>query len=229
MTVLFDTSAINASLHAFQQKFSQINHGLTRGRDEFTTELRQNIIDAYTFLNEQLKLGIRLFSPAGLHIMLELNHIVLCGCNSRVRLQYHSHVLATRARFLKNITKTRSWVLKKHQGYPPRKLAVEFYFRAISQPQLFIEGNHRTENIIMNYILVSKGANPFIISPDTAHRYLELSGDMKFTEKENPIHHVLGSGKRKKELRKLIEQCESNRYVSATNVKTRLNVSEDDL
>ena len=73
----------------------------------------------------------------------------------------------------------------------PRVLATGFYSRNLSQPQLFLEGNHRTGNILFNYLMVSHGAPPFIITPETAVDYLDISGEMKFTDKEKALEYGL--------------------------------------
>lgn len=214
-TFLFNVEKIEEALQEFLQSFDAINSKLAIKRDPFTEDLLVNIIEAYRFLNGQLSEGIRLFSPAGLHAMLELNHIILCGTDSRIRLEYHRHVVETRNRYNAAIARLQKWVLRKHKMLKATELASEFYYRAISQPQLFIEGNHRTENIVVNYILASKGHAPFIITPDNAHDYLQISGMLKFTNSESMRHGLWKAPKWKKHFQKLLVREADKSFIMA--------------
>lgn len=53
----------------------------------------------------------------------------------------------------------------------------------MSQPQLYIEGNHRTGALIMSYILVRHGKAPFVLSVDNAKGYFDPSTLVKETTK----------------------------------------------
>jgi hypothetical protein len=55
--------------------------------------------------------------------------------------------------------------------------------RILSQPQLYIEGNHRTGALIMSYILVRDGEAPFVLSVENAREYFDPSTIVKETKK----------------------------------------------
>jgi DnaJ-class molecular chaperone len=57
------------------------------------------------------------------------------------------------------------------------------YLRLLSNPQLFIEGNHRSGVLIMNLILVRAGLAPFILNSENAREYFDLSSEIKFTQR----------------------------------------------
>ncbi len=176
----FDIDRIDDSLCRYQERFPDLNARLSLHREPFDDEMRRYILAAYSYLNELLRKGIELFSPGGLHSMLELNHIVLCGTDPATRYEYHSHILDTRKRYQSVVRGIRKWVLARQKSGNPYKVAAGFYTRSLSRPQLFIEGNHRTENIVLNYLLLSRGIPPFIVTPENAVEYLELSGRIKF-------------------------------------------------
>ncbi len=180
----FAIDTIDESLCAFAARFHQINDRLSLHRENLTRPMIDNILQAYDFLNHLIRRDIDLFSLGGLHSLLELNHIVLCGTDRRTRFEYHSHVLETRKSFHAGIRPAQRWVIEHRNDKNPFKMAAGFYAIALSQPQLFIEGNHRTENIILNYLLVSAGEAPFVIDPESAFDYLELSGKIKFSDKK---------------------------------------------
>jgi len=176
----FNVDAIEKTLTGFRSAFPGINKRLSIRRDKVDKKLIDNLLEAYTFLNHLLKLGIDLFSPAGQHSMLELNHLVLCGSDPSARSEYYRHILETRKKYSKTIIPVREWVSKHQKKLKPCQLAAGYYCRSLSQPQVFIEGNHRTGNIILNYLLLSRGVAPLIVSKDNAFEYFQLSGTIKF-------------------------------------------------
>ena len=180
----FDLERIRASLCEFQRDFDAINALLALHREPLETEMIDNIVAAYDFLNDLLTRDVDLFSVAGLHSLLELNHIVLCGIDPRTRHEYHRHIVETRKRFHRRIRKVRTWVEKHVGALDPFDLAAGFYTKSLSQPQLFVEGNHRTENIVLNYLLICQERAPLVISSENARAYLDLSGEIKFTQRE---------------------------------------------
>jgi hypothetical protein len=187
----FDVPAIEGSLVAFREAFPAINDRLAIRREELTPVMVANIAEAYRYLNTLLAKGMDLFTPAGLHGLLELNHIVLCGTDRETRTQYYAHLEETRRSFLRQIRPIKDWVLRKRTGNDPYHLATGFYSRMLSRPQLFLEGNHRTGNIILNYLLVSRNSAPYVVSTTTAHTYLDISGDIKFTDNGNYLDTAL--------------------------------------
>ena len=188
---LFHLDTIENALTQFRESFPSINEQIQIKREHITPVMVGQILEAYDFLNSLLGKNVDLFTPAGLHSLLEMNHIVLCGSNAEKRMEYYQHLQATRAQFLKRIKPIRLWVESHRKTADPRVLATGFYSRNLSQPQLFLEGNHRTGNILFNYLMVSQGAPPFIITPQTAVDYLDISGEMKFTDKEKTFEHGL--------------------------------------
>ncbi len=182
---LFHLGAIEQSLKEFQREFPLINDRLAMRRETFTNLMIQQILEAYEFLNGLLVKEMDLFTPAGLYALLEMNHIVLCGSDRETRMYYYQHLSETRRSFLQKIKPIKDWVVRKQQVSDPYKLAAGFYSRMLSRPQLFLEGNHRTGNILLNYLLLSKNAPPYIVTADNADVYLDVSGDIKFTEKGN--------------------------------------------
>ena len=177
----FDLTSIEESLRDFQAEFWAINARLSVKREELTDEMLANILCAYRYLNELMAKDVDLFSLAGLHSMVELNHRVLCGDETRKRFEFHRHVLETRKKFHKRIRPIRAWMLKNAGRLDPYKIGAGFYCRMLCQPQLFIEGNHRTGNLVLNYLLLREGQKLLVVNSENAFDYLELSGAIKFT------------------------------------------------
>ena len=212
-TKRFNIDEIESSLKSFQAEFPSINEKIDMKREDVSDEMISQIVEAYVFLNDLLDKGMDLFTPAGLHSLVEMNHIVLCGTNPDLRMSYYHHITETRTRFLERIKPIRKWVLKSIDKTNPWKLATGFYTMNLSQPQLFIEGNHRTGNILLNYLLVSKGVPPYIVSPETAVEYLNISGDIKFTDKDNSFESALTLPGYRKRFIALLKEKSDERYL----------------
>lgn len=190
--VRFNLDRIAASLRAFQADFDVVNAQLSLHREPFTDDLFTNLLTAYSFLNEALEKGFHIMTPAGQHALLEMNHLVLCGDNPTTRFEYHNHVLETRERFQNRIGRIRR-LFRKRQGKDDAfTLAATLYSLAVSQPQLFIEGNHRTGNLLVNFVLVSAGEPPFVVRSENAVEYFELSGEMKLAGRGTNPHPKRG-------------------------------------
>ncbi len=217
MFARFNVAEIEASLTGFRLEFAAINDRLAIRREELTKPMVDQILDAYRFLNSLLDKEMDLYTPAGLHGLLELNHIVLCGTNPETRRQYYRHLEETRTVFLSRIKPIKEWVLRKRTDSNAYALATGFYARQLSRPQLFLEGNHRTGNIILNYLLVSKGSPPYVVSARDAHHYLDISGEIKFTENGSHIDTALRMPGHKRRFRAFLKEHADPRFLVAGN------------
>lgn len=212
MRKLFHVRAIEESLRGFQHEFPAINDRLAMRREDMTGAMVDQIVEAYAFLNSLLRKEMDLFTPAGLHALLEMNHIVLCGSDRATRTLYYTHLDETRKSFLAKIRPIKDWVLKKKQQTDPFDLATGFYSMMLSRPQLFLEGNHRTGNVILNYLLISKGSAPYIVSAADAHTYLDISGDIKFTDNGNYLDTALRMPGHRKRFRAFLSGRVSDQF-----------------
>lgn len=215
MPRLFNVPTIADSLFAFREAFPTINDRLAIRREELTPEMVENIVEAYRYLNSLLAKKMDLFTPAGLHGLLELNHIVLCGTDRTTRAQYYAHLEETRKSFLRQIRPIKDWVLRKRTGNDPYHLATGFYSRMLSRPQLFLEGNHRTGNIVLNYLLVSRSIAPYIVKTRNADIYLDISGDIKFTDNGNYLDTALRMPGHRNRFRAFLRQEVDNTFLEA--------------
>jgi hypothetical protein len=213
MSTQFNLKNIDASLHEFREEFAAINDRLAMRREQFTEQMADQIVLAYEYLNGLLERDMDLFTPAGLHGLVELNHIVLCGTDPQQRAQYYTHLEETRKNFTSRIRPIKDWVLKKRTETNPYQLATGFYSRMLSRPQLFLEGNHRTGNIVLNYLMISKGSAPYVVSADDAHTYLDISGDIKFTDNGNYLDTALRMPGHRKRFKAFLKERVDERFL----------------
>src|SRR5262247_4432905 len=185
-TYRLDLKAIEQSLRDVQREFPKINELLDSRRDSMTDDVLDNMLAGYTFVDQAVADGIDLFTLRHATAFLELNHIVLCGLDEQVRQEYQSHLEATTQRFYEqeefNIDDILRWYYR-HEKESAWKRAAGVYVRILSQPQLYIEGNHRTGALIMSYLLVREGKAPFVLTVDNAKAYFDPSTLIKATKK----------------------------------------------
>ncbi len=181
-----DLKAIEQSLRDVQREFPKINELLHSRRDSMTDAVLDNMLAGYAFVDKAVADGVDLFTLRHVTALLELNHIVLCGLNQQVREEYHTHIETTTQRFHAqeefNINDILRWYYR-HEKESPWKRAAGVYVRILSQPQLYIEGNHRTGALIMSYILMRDGKAPFVLTVDNAKAYFDTSTLVKETKK----------------------------------------------
>jgi hypothetical protein len=181
-----DLKTIEQSLRHVQREFPKINALLHSRRDSMTDEVLENMLAGYTFVDKAVADGVDLFTLRHATAFLELNHIVLCGLNPQVRQEYQTHIAATTQRFHAqeecNIDDILRWYYR-HEDESSWKRAAGVYVRILSQPQLYIEGNHRTGALIMSYILMRDGKAPFVLTVDNAKAYFDPSTLIKETKK----------------------------------------------
>ena len=121
--------------------------------------------------------------------LLELNAIVLCGTSPDRRGVYAAHTEATERRFYEErdggIRAVIEW-LASHASESPWSRAAGAYAQILAKPQLYIEGNHRTGALIMSYILLREAHPPFVLTPESAPAYFDLSAALRDTPKVGP-------------------------------------------
>jgi len=176
--------AISESLREVEAEWPRIDGLLQRRRigrkDPFTSFVRNNMLSAYTYLDELVALGVDPLSDSSMAEAIELNHRVHYGTDCLLRDEFASAIAATVEKFNANIEPIVGWYRKHLQrGDHPYKLAAETYVSILGQPQLFIEGNHRTGALIASWINLRAGYAPFVLSVGNAVAYFEPSAAIK--------------------------------------------------
>jgi hypothetical protein len=180
----FNLTNVDKSLFTVQEKWKKINdqldHERLGRRDTFDHVIRGRMMDAYRYLDDLLGKNMEPFSKEGISELLELNNIVHYGFDMQLRLEFNRAIEANSKKFAENIEPIERWYRKHMKGEPhPLKVAAEVYVAALGFPQLFIEGNHRTSNLIANWISMYYGHPPFVLSPDNAVAYFKPSKEIK--------------------------------------------------
>jgi hypothetical protein len=184
VTLRLDLAEIGAALLEVERDWSKIDAELVRlklGRkNPFTASLRGNMLCAYAYLNELLVEQVEPFSECGIEQMLTLNNLVHFGTDETEMAQFASAIAANTEKFNSNIEPIIEWYLRHAaKGDHPCKLAAETYVSILGQPQLFVEGNHRTGSLIASWINLYAGFPPFVLSAQNAIAYFAPSAEIK--------------------------------------------------
>jgi len=187
-----------------------------RRKDPFTAFLRDNMLSAYTYLDWLVAVDIEPFSDASLEHLLVLNQRVHYGVDEELMAQHHSALVATTDKFNAHIEPIVEWY-QRHaaRGDHPYKLAAETYVSIVGQPQLFIEGNHRTGALIASWINLNAGLPPFVLSVENALAYFAPSAEIKRFADKSTWRGRRRLPKYRKSFREFWEQHVDRKYVLA--------------
>ena len=178
--------AIESSLRAVQRVFPEINAHLQTVREPLSDEVITNLMAGYAFIDTAIADSLNLFALGNLKYLLELNRLVLCGTDSRKLKDYANHIDATEAHFYGHTEGSIGSIIEWHAGHKhrsPWRRAAGVYIRILSEPQLYLEGNHRCGALIMSYLLAREGKPPFVLTVDNAKAYFDPSTLINATRK----------------------------------------------
>ena len=180
-----------------------------------TDEVLDNMMSGYAFVDWAIADDTDLLDPQYVAGLLELNHIVLCGRDPDSRREHHKHIQATAQRFYTqdefNINDILRWH-REHAHESAWKRAAGVYVRILSQPQLYIEGNHRTGALLMSYILGRDGKAPFVLTVENALAYFDPSSLVKETKK-TPTTLLMKLPRMKKRFARFLEAQADGQYL----------------
>lgn len=212
---VLDLDAIESSLRAVQRNFSEINRVINTPRDTLDDQVITNMMAGYRYVDTLVAGGVDLFAIGASRHFLELNALVLCGTDPLERVREDAHLKATAQRFYEEdrgtISDLAAWYAL-HRDETAWSRAAGVYVRLLSEPQLFIEGNHRTGALIISCILVHDGCPPFVLSIDNAQGYFDPSTLITKTKK-TPIGMLFRIPKLKKEFAAFLRENADDRYL----------------
>lgn len=174
----FNIAEIACSLEQAQLQFKQINKSLNVRRGSLTSEEVANMVEGYRFVDQLLAQGTDLFARGNSSLLLEINTLVLCGADKKNRENYILHIEQNKRQFYDDqhggIGSLMEW-LAFHATDNLWRKAAGLYIQITSQPQLFIEGNHRSAILMMSFMLGRAGYPPFVLTSDNAKEILDQS------------------------------------------------------
>jgi len=215
---VLDLVAIEATLRKLEIHFPEINRSLKSRRESLDPSIVANMIAGYDFVDSLLAQHVDLFAMGNLMLFLELNALVLCGRDEGARRRAASHLAATELRFYDQegggIRDVVEWYTA-HRADSPWRRAAGVYISILSEPELFIEGNHRTGALVMSYILAREGRPPFVLTVENAKAYLDPSTLVTQIRKHSLVALIRVS-KLKRYFAKFLKERADRRYLVAS-------------
>jgi len=146
----------------------------------------RRMVEAYGYVDRLLASGQDPFVYGGSRLLLEMNHLVLCGPSPERRAEFARHIEATERRFYGNplggADAFYSWVAQARH-FAPTGYAARSFYHIVSTPQLFIEGNRRTATLLASYVLGRAGSPPLVIDAETLPTYSSLCAACKAVDR----------------------------------------------
>ncbi|MCX4191399.1 hypothetical protein [Methylophaga sp. OBS1] len=209
---------IRSSLNRTQQRFHQINATLTVKKTPPSDEVIANLLSGYALIDQFIAQGIELFEYGNSHYLLELNHTVLFEHAPVSATEDASQFEATESYFYENQTagigQLMEW-LNIHDHDSVWKQAAGIFTFMLSQPQLFLEGNHRTGSLIMSYVMMQQGHAPFVLTAENAKFFFEPAEMTKKRSKNNIVDDWLYLPKQTRKFAGLLESEQNRDFVLA--------------
>jgi hypothetical protein len=215
--VVLDLAAIHTSLRQVQENFPSINVFLKSRRDHMDDRVVDNVMAGYAMIDDMLARNVDLFSLGHLRLFLELNATVLCGRDAQARLEAATHLAANEKHFYDQegggIRDVMEWY-ELNAASSAWGRASGVYVRMLSEPQLFLEGNHRTGALVMSYVLAREGHPPFVLTVGNARAYFDPS-TLITTERKHTLAMHLHMSRLKNYFAEFLQAEANPKYLQA--------------
>ncbi len=210
-----DLPAIERSYQEVLRHWEDIDNQLDQlkiGRKDtpFDQALMDNMLCAWEYIDYFMrKKKHGLLAREGGPDMLEINHRVHYGLDYAQREEYCKALDATTEKFSRQIVPIRKYYKREiGHGTSINKIAAEVYIAILGQPQLFIEGNHRSGSIIASWINLAGNKPPFVLSVDNAIAFFKPAQEIKKFNKRAMWRSLTKLPKYKKEFKSFwVKHC----------------------
>lgn len=172
----FDLHAICDALCGLSRRMPQVNAQLENHHPGLDEDSVQHLLQAYALLDHFLDSGKQLLSMGQSGDLLALNHCVLFGSENADNHEFDRAFAASEEHFYgqggAGVGELLSWYAAQHDQSVWMRAAGVF-LRTLGPPQLFIEGNHRTGVLLVNFVLGMDRQPPLVIDQQFAPVWFE--------------------------------------------------------
>lgn len=208
-------SEIESTLRFVQRDFDRINAVLNAERTALSDEVLGNLMAGYASVDAALANEVDLFAPGQSKVLLELNNTVLYGTRRKFRKPYSRSIKANEEHFYKDQNRGIGDLIEVYdasQGESVWKRSALVYIHLLGQPQLFLEGNHRSGALLMSYLLAREGKPPFVLSVDNAAAYFNPSS-LIGRSKKHSFSMLFRRRKLKKQFARLLKEQANPKFL----------------
>jgi hypothetical protein len=185
-----EAPAARADLRAIEDALRSAQHHLAddAAHDTMGEPVVENMLAGYARVDELVAARVDLLAMGQVEHLLELNRLVLCGADPERRARYAEHLAASERRFYEEPAAGIGDLLEALKLERPDDVwerAAAAYAGMASEPQLFIEGNHRTGALLISAVLMQAGEPPFVLDASNAQAYFEASAALRGVRKHS--------------------------------------------
>lgn len=178
----FDLQAIGRALAGLRHNMDRINVHLDNDQVELSRQSVDQIVQAYGMLDHYLSNDLRLLSMGQSREVLALNHCVLFGQERLNDTDYTKALRASEKHFYQvrssGIGDMVEWY-SRHRYLTIWRQAAGIYLNTVGPPQLFLEGNHRTGVLLVNYVLARANKPPLVLDDKLASAWFRLTEEIR--------------------------------------------------
>nr|WP_242518174.1 hypothetical protein [Thiorhodovibrio winogradskyi] len=210
---------IEASLRAVQDGFERINQTLTTPRDPLSDQVLDQLLAGYRQVDAWLEHGQDPFALGQSAQLLGLNALVLWGEAEPACSEARHQLEATEEQFYATGDGGIGELINCYQLLEKQSIwrrSARVYIQILSQPQLFLEGNHRTGSLVMSYLLARAGKPPFVLSVDNAKAYFDPSTLVKNSRKHS-LSMLLERPKLVKRFARLLQESADAKHMAPSS------------
>ena len=173
---------IRQSLINLKSNITTLNHSLSAELPGLSTFSLDNMITGYKLIGSYVIEENDLISLGRSVDIFEINVTVLYGnLAQRDNQEFKKQIKANEKYFFEKTNSGIGDFIEFHERQSfstPWLEAAEMYIRLMLQPQLFVEGNHRTGALLISYVLLRNNLPPFVLNIENAKSFFEFSAIM---------------------------------------------------
>ena len=204
-------------MRAVEGTFDALNVDLTVPRDPMSGEVVDRLLSAYAYANELLDAGIDLLARGNSRYMLHVNGLVLWGERDVDVRAREAQLHETERHFYDDASPGGVRALMNyvadHDDENVWLLCAGVYVHMLTEPQLFIEGNHRTAAVIVSQWLVRAGKPPMVLTQHNSKAYFNLSSRLTGCRKRS-LRAALDIPKLRRRFARFLEDEGDSRFLS---------------
>lgn len=212
---ILDLDAIEGALRELQRDFDRVNACLDVPRDPMSERVLANMLCGYGYLNRLLIDEVDPLAQGNSHHLLRLNTLVLHGLHGDPA----SPALVAADRHFYDQTSAGSVghvidYAARMAGESVWKRAAGVFIHILSEPQLFLEGNHRTGSLVISHLLCQAGEGPFVLTPQNAKAFFDPASLVKACRKRS-FRSLLEIPRLRKRFAGVLRDARDTRYLCA--------------
>jgi hypothetical protein len=215
--ILIDHTINLLSMDGFFISVKDIENNFSNSSNYYAVKCFNTLKSIYEIADSNYKKNNLLFSKS---LLLQLNlYTGYSGIFRKYNIDYYnSKVIPPEHKFIRDYVNFFTDYINIYK----KNLDIELIFKLhvlFDALHLFEEGNGITNRILLNYLMISKGHQPIVITKDKSNRYTNFIEDCKV-----PLADVFRIGFDENELTKILNSMNTNKLVNLFKSKSKVSM-----